>query len=246
MNTQRKRKILIIGACGSIGQKILEKFLVNEPNSVYFAGTRNRNILSKMKKKFKMNKIQFFSIDLSKKINKTFIYYAKKNKFDVFINASGSINRKKFLKEKYHDWQKIINVNLNSPMQVIKCILPNMIKNKYGKIINFTSQVIIKTHKAASPSYEVSKAGLLSLNRHLAENFSKYNINFNTIMPGTIESKMQDTMTLKEFNNIKKKIPQNRLGKPDEVAELVFFLCSEKASYINGANINISGASLLD
>ena len=74
----------------------------------------------------------------------------------------------------------------------------------------------------------------------------KYNINSNTVMPGTIKSKMQDTIPVKDFNNIKKNIPQNRLGKPEEVAELVFFLCSENASYINGASINISGASLLD
>lgn len=243
---QNVRKILILGACGSIGIKILEKFLAQEPNSVYFICTRDRIIASKIKKKFKISKIKFISIDLSKKVNKIFLNFVKKNKIDIFINASGSINRKKFLKESYNDWQKIININLNSPMQIIKSILPYMMKNKYGKIINFTSQVIKKTHNAASPSYEVSKAGLLSLNRYLAKNFSKYNINSNTVMPGTIKSKMQDTIPVKDFNNIKRNIPQNRIGKPEEVAELVFFLCSENASYINGASINISGASLLD
>jgi 3-oxoacyl-[acyl-carrier protein] reductase len=242
----KKRKILIIGACGSIGYKILEKFLYNEPESIYFVCTRNNLSKKKIKSKFIMSKIHFLNIDLSKKIKKNFISYIKNKKIDIFINASGDVNREKFLKEKYNDWQKIININLSSPMQIIQSLLPNMIKNKYGKIINFTSQVIRKTHNAASPSYEVSKAGLLSLNRYVAKNFSKYNINSNTIMPGTIKSKMQNTMSFMQLNDIKKNIPQNRLGQPEEVAELAFFLCSEKASYINGASINISGASLLD
>jgi 3-oxoacyl-[acyl-carrier protein] reductase len=243
---QNIRKILILGACGSIGIKILEKFLDHEPNSIYFICTRNRIITSKIKKKFKMNKIKFLSIDLSKNVNKIFINFVKKNKIDVFINASGSINRKEFLKERYYDWQKVVNVNLNSPMQIIKSILPHMVKKKYGKIINFTSQVVKTTHSAASPSYEVSKAGILSLNRYLAKKYAKYNINFNTIMPGTIESKMQESMSKKDLNNIKKEIPQNRLGTPEEVADLVYFICSDKGSYINGASINISGASVLD
>ena len=65
-------------------------------------------------------------------------------------------------------------------------------------------------------------------------------------MPGTIKSKMQESMSKRELNNIKKVIPQNRLCSPEEVADLVFFICSDKASYINGASINISGASVLD
>jgi len=242
----KKRKILILGACGSIGNKILEKFLLNEPNSVYFICIQNRFDANKIKKKFKMNNINILNIDLSKKITKKTISSIKNKKIDVFINASGTVNREKFLKEKYSNWQKVIYVNLNSPMQIIQSILPNMIKNKYGKIINFTSQVIKNTHSAASPSYEVSKAGLLSLNRYVAKNFSKYNINSNTVMPGTIKSRMQSTMSIYQLNDIKKNIPQNRLGQPEEVAELVFFLCSENASYINGASINISGASVLD
>ena len=139
-----------------------------------------------------------------------------------------------------------MNVNLNGPMKLIKSILPNMIKNKYGKIINFTSQVIKKTHSAASPSYEISKAGLLSLNRYLSNNFAKHNINFNTVLPGTIKSHMQKNISEQDFNKIKKEIPQKRLGTPEEIAELVFFLCSDEASYINGASINISGGSILD
>lgn len=246
MQAKNKRKILILGACGSIGSKILEKFLENEKKSNYIACYKKKNPIYIIKKKFKENNIKFIQVDLLKKNNKKFFNYIKENKIDVFINASGAINRKSFLKEKFADWNAIMNVNLNMPMQIIKIILANMIKNNYGKIINFTSQVIKKTHTAASPSYEVSKAGISSLNRYLAKNFSKYNINFNTIMPGTIKSNMQKTMSKKNLKNIKIKIPQKRLGSPEEVAELVFFLCSEKASYINGASINISGASLLD
>lgn len=242
----KKRNILILGALGTIGIKILEKFIKKEPHSVYFLFEKNNKELNKIYKKFKFFKIKLFSLDLSKKVNQAKIKNIKNYKIDVFINASGDINRKKFLEENDAEWSRIMNVNLNNPMKLIKAILPNMIKNKYGKIINFTSQVIKKTHSAASPSYEISKAGLLSLNRYLCKNFAKHQINFNTIMPGTIKSEMQRNISKLDFNKIKKDIPQKRLGNPEEVAELVFFLCSEEASYINGASINISGGSILD
>lgn len=242
----KNRNILILGACGSIGIKILEKFLENEKQSNYIVCYNNKKLIYKIKKKFKKNKIKFIYLNLLNKNNRKFLNYIKRCQIDIFINASGAINRKGFLKEKISDWNSIMDINLNMPMQIIKIIIKNMIKKKYGKIINFTSQVIKKTHPAASPSYEVSKAGILSLNRHLAKKFAKYNINFNTIMPGTIKSNMQNSMSKKDLSNIKKEIPQERLGNPVEVADLVFFLCSENASYINGASINISGASLLD
>jgi len=246
MHHKKKRNILILGACGSIGIKILEKFLENEKQSNYIACYNNYKLIFKIKKKFVTNKIEFIHLNLLNKNNRNFFDYIKKYKIDIFINASGAINRKGFLNEKISDWNSIMDINLNMPMQIIKVILGNMIKNNYGKIINFTSQVVKKTHPAASPSYEVSKAGMLSLNRHLAKKFAKYNINFNTIMPGTIKSNMQNSMSNKDLNSIKKEIPQKRLGNPEEVANLVFFLCSESASYINGASINISGASVLD
>jgi 3-oxoacyl-[acyl-carrier protein] reductase len=246
MGLKKKRNILILGACGSIGNKILEKFLENERHSHYIACYHKHNFLFKFKKKFKGNNIEFISLDLKKKNNNKFFNYIKNNKIDVFINASGAINRKEFFKEKFSEWSDIMDINLNIPMKIIKILLAKMIKNNYGKVINFTSQVVKKTHSAASPSYEVSKAGMSSLNRYLAKKFAKYNINFNTIMPGTIKSRMQNSMSKKDINNIKKEIPQNRLGSPEEVADLVFFICSDKASYINGASINISGASILD
>jgi 3-oxoacyl-[acyl-carrier protein] reductase len=246
MGLKKKRNILILGACGSIGNKILEKFLENERQSHYIACYHKHNLLFKFKKKFKGNNIEFISLDLKKKNNNKFFNYIKNNKIDVFINASGAINRKEFFKEKFSEWSDIMDINLNIPMKIIKILLAKMIKNNYGKVINFTSQVVKKTHSAASPSYEVSKAGMSSLNRYLAKKFAKYNINFNTIMPGTIKSRMQNSMSKKDINNIKKEIPQNRLGSPEEVADLVFFICSDKASYINGASINISGASILD
>ena len=246
MILREHRNILILGASGTIGIKILENFIKKEPDSYYFLFVKNAKELKKISIKFNFPKIKVFLLDLSKKIGKKYIKNIHNYKIDVFINASGDINRKQFLKESDMEWNRIINVNLNSPMKLIKNILPNMIKNKYGKIINFTSQVVVKTHSAASPSYEISKAGLLSLNRHLSKNFAKYNINFNTIMPGTIKSEMQKDISEQDFNKIKKGIPQKRLGTPEEVAELVFFLCSEKASYITGASINISGGSILD
>lgn len=246
MIIKKKRNILILGVAGTIGIRILEKFIKKEPHSIYFLFVKNNKDLKIIHKKFNFFKKKLFTLNLAKKISKKTIKNIQNFKIDVFINATGDINRKNFFEENDADWNRIINVNLNNPMKLIKAVLPNMIKNNYGKIINFTSQVIKKTHSAAAPSYEVSKTGLSSLNRYLSKNFAKHNINFNTIMPGTIKSKMQKDISKLDFNKIKKDIPQKRLGTAEEVAELVFFLCSKEASYINGASINISGGSILD
>jgi 3-oxoacyl-[acyl-carrier protein] reductase len=101
-------------------------------------------------------------------------------------------------------------------------------------------------HPNAGPSYEISKSALVALSRHIAFNYAKYNIRSNIISPGTIKSKMQSTMKKNILLNIKKIIPLQRFGKPVEIAKLVKFLLSNESSYITGADIKISGGSILD
>ena len=246
----KKKTILILGSTGSLGSSIAKKFLneknVNKKYEIILTST-NKKKFNKIFNHYSNFDITYFNFNFLKysETNK-FIKFLKKKKIDILINATGSINRSDFTKETLKKWNQILDINLNIPMEIIKIVLKKMIKNKYGKIINFSSQVARNYHPFASPSYEVSKSAIMALNRHLTKKFSKYNINFNTLVPGTISSKMQKTMSKKQVLKIKQNIPQKRLGKPDEIAELVFFLTSDKASYINGASINISGGSIVD
>ncbi len=245
-----KKTILILGSTGSLGSSIAKKFL-NEKNFIkkyeIILTSTNKKKFNKTFFNYSNSNIKYFNFNLLKYSKKNiFIKFLKKKKIDIFINATGAINRSDFRNETLKKWNEILDINLNIPMEIIKIILKKMIKNRYGKIVNFSSQVARNSHPFASPSYEVSKSAILALNRHLTKKYSKFNINFNTLVPGTISSKMQKTMSKKQLSKIKQSIPQKRLGDPNEIAELVFFLTSDKAAYINGASINISGGSIID
>jgi 3-oxoacyl-[acyl-carrier protein] reductase len=101
-------------------------------------------------------------------------------------------------------------------------------------------------HPSASPSYEVSKAGMIALTRHLAFHYAKYNICVNAIAPGSIDTDLPKSMSTEARQRLKNAIPLQRLGDPEEVGSLALFLASDDSNYITGATINISGGSLMD
>ena len=101
-------------------------------------------------------------------------------------------------------------------------------------------------HPSASPSYEVSKAGMVALSRHLALRYAKYNVCVNSIAPGSIDTDLPKSMSDDARQKLKEAIPLGRLGEPMEVGELALFLASNNSNYISGANINITGGSLMD
>ncbi len=244
-----KKTLLITGAGGEIGFNTFIK-LVNEEYFV-IASSKNKNKFYKQIKamKVKQKNYTFVPIDLSN-LKSTENTINKLNKkyglISYYVNCAGIVNRKNFLDENYEEYEKVINVNHNAQMLIIKHLLPSMIKNKFGKIVNLSSQMAKIPHPNAAPSYEISKSSTNTLTRHLVSHYSKYNINFNIVSPGTIKSPMQKTMKKKKLEELKNNIPSKRLGDASEVADLISFLLSNKSNYINGAQININGGSLLD
>jgi NAD(P)-dependent dehydrogenase (short-subunit alcohol dehydrogenase family) len=124
--------------------------------------------------------------------------------------------------------------------------LKYMKEKNVGKIVNISSSAGRSTSELGGVHYTTSKAAVLGLTRHLAREAAPYNINVNSICPGLIDTPMiKETTTNEELEKWKNTIPMGRLGEPEGVAELVLFLVSEASSYINGATIDINGASLL-
>jgi NAD(P)-dependent dehydrogenase (short-subunit alcohol dehydrogenase family) len=121
-----------------------------------------------------------------------------------------------------------------------------MKKQKSGKIVNISSTAGRSTSELGGAHYTASKAAVLGFTRHLAREAAPYNINVNAICPGLIDTPMiRETTTPEELLAWKKAIPMGRLGTPQEEADLVLFLVSEASAYINGATIDLTGASLL-
>ena len=139
------------------------------------------------------------------------------------------------------DWDKVIDINLKGVFNCTKSVIPNMLKNKSGKIINITSVVGISGNPGQS-NYSASKAGIIGLTKSIAKEYGAKGINVNAIAPGFIETDMVQNIDSKKFLE---NISLGREGKPDDISSLVCFLCSNDADYITGQVICIDGGLII-
>ncbi|WP_343189305.1 3-oxoacyl-ACP reductase FabG [Buchnera aphidicola] len=235
-----KKNILITGANKGIGEYIA-KILSNEKNNI-IGTSRSSKGINKINKYLK-NKGKGIILNIEKKKDikkKIKIIYKKFKTIDILINNAGIIKDSCFLKMKKKNWKKVLNVNLNSNFYLLKKILPNMIKNKYGRII-FIGSIIGSIGNIGQTNYATSKSGLIGLNKSIALEVAKYGITSNIISPGYIQTNINKHLNKKQKKKILSKIPMKRFGKKKEIAYAVKFLISNKASYITGQNLHING-----
>jgi acetoacetyl-CoA reductase len=139
------------------------------------------------------------------------------------------------------DWYAVINTNLNSVFNVTRQVIEGMIERGWGRIVNMSSVNALKG-QFGQTNYSAAKAGMHGFTKALAQEVVKKGVTVNTISPGYIGTKMV-TAIPKEIldSKILPQIPTGRLGKPDEVAGLIIYLCSDEAAFVTGANISING-----
>jgi 3-oxoacyl-[acyl-carrier protein] reductase len=167
-------------------------------------------------------------------------------KIDILVNNAGINMRIPTLKLQPEDWQKVINTNLNGTFYSCTAVLPYMIKQHYGKIINVSSTTSKTPHRNASPSYGASKAGVNYLTQHLALEMAKYKICINAVCPGPIETDMSNQWSDEYREQVLSRIPLGRLGVPQDVADAVLFLASNMSDFITGESININGGTYMN
>ncbi len=161
----------------------------------------------------------------------------RKGRVDILVNNAGLRDDKLLVMMKKDAWQRVIDTNLTSFYNLTKPVVKNMLKNRFGRIVNITSTAG-EMGNQGQVNYSASKAGLIGATKALAREIGKRNITVNAVSPGFIETSMLEGMDKSE---IAKTIPAGRLGRPDEIAHAVAFLCSDKASYINGQVIGVNG-----
>lgn len=164
-------------------------------------------------------------------------------KIDVLVNNAGVTKDALILRMKEKDWDRVIDINLKGIFNTSKACAKYMIKRKQGKIINISSIVGIYGN-AGQVNYAASKAGILGFTKSLAKELGSRGITVNAVAPGFIKTDMT-TSLLEKDTDITSKIPLKRLGSPQDVANLVAFLASEKADYITGQIIAIDGGMTL-
>ena len=233
------KKALITGATGGIGLEIC-KFLGND-HEIYILG-RNEEKLENLSNKFSFIN-DYFVCDISD--NKSLAYFfdkisIKNLQIDVLVNNAGVTDDSLFLRMDLKKWNKVINTNLNSNFMISNFFSKQMIKKKWGRIVNITS-VVGHTGNAGQSNYTASKAGVIGMTKSIAMELAKRNITVNSISPGFIDTEMTASLSDEQKDFIKNKIPLARIGKPEDVAYCVKFLVSDQANYITGKTIHVNG-----
>ena len=244
MNSLKNKNIIVTGASGGIGSSIVEKLYENGSN-ILATGTKDEK-LEELKKKFNNIKTLKFDISEHQKIEE-FINNATEvlgGSLDCIINNAGITKDNLTIRMSLEEWMKVIDINLTSTFLMCKYSIKKMLKNKSGKIINITS-VVGHTGNVGQANYTASKAGIVAMSKSLAIEYAKKNINVNCISPGFISTAMTDQIEDKHKEAIIAKIPSNRLGKPQDIANAVIFLCSDQSDYINGETMHVNGGMYL-
>lgn len=172
---------------------------------------------------------------------KTVINEVKKfKKIDILVNSAGINPSKTFMELSNKNWQDIFDVNIMGTVNFSKAIIPQMIKRRFGKIINIAS---IKGYANISgkPAYAASKAAIIRITSSMAEEFAPYNILINAVAPGFTETEMTKKTLSPKIQSQIDKIPLKRMAKPEEIAETILFLASNKSNYTTGQTFIVDG-----
>ena len=165
----------------------------------------------------------------------------KFGKIDIFINNAGiaGINTS-VIDYPIEEWNKVIDLNLNAVFYCCKSVVPFMIKNKYGRIVNIAS-IAGKEGNPNASAYSTSKAGVIGLTKSLGKELASYNIAVNCVTPAVAKTRIFDQMTKEHIDYMLSKIPRNRFAKVEELASLVTWLSSEENSFTTSAVYDLSG-----
>jgi acetoacetyl-CoA reductase len=159
---------------------------------------------------------------------------------DFLINNAGITLDKTLRKMSSDDWHNVINVNLSGAFNMTKAVLEHMIERGSGRVINISS-VIGSTGNIGQANYAASKAGLFGFTKSLALETANKGITANVVAPGFIATEMVSAMPEEALKKVVDKIPTKRLGKPEEVARVVKFLCEDESGYVTGAAWHVNG-----
>lgn len=241
---------IITGSSGAIGIEVLKTFV---ENGYYVTAQYNKNrasidaLILQLEKegiKDRINVVQADFLDISQ-VERLYNEHIKVFKtVDVLINNAGVDFYSLAQDVCCEDYDRVVNINERAPIMLSALVLKNMIEQKFGKVL-FVSSIWGASGGSFESLYSASKSSLIGYTKALAKEVGPSNINVNCICPGVIESPMNEGYSQEEMQDIIDRTPISRIGKPQDVAELLLFLASERASFITGQTITIDGGFTL-
>jgi 3-oxoacyl-[acyl-carrier protein] reductase len=167
------------------------------------------------------------------------------NKVDILVNNAGITRDILAMRMKRADWDDVLSTNLTGAFLLTQALMMQMVKNRWGRIINITS-VVGETGQAGQANYAASKAGLIGLTKSLARELASRTITVNAVAPGYIETAMTAILTDDQKNAMTQFIPLARAGTDQDIANAVAFLASEEAGYITGHTLDVNGGMYMN
>ena len=236
------RVAIVTGGAQGFGLAITKKIIQSGGKVVIW--DIDNDAIQKTKKELDSNNFDFQLVDVTdfKAIENSIKELENKfGKIDIFVNNAGitGVNAKVW-DYPIEEWKKVIELDLNSTFYCCKAIVPHMIKNNYGRIINIAS-IAGKEGNPNASAYSSAKAGVIGLTKSLGKELADKNIAVNCVTPAAAKTRIFDQMTDEHINYMLSKIPRNRFAKIDELASLVCWLASEENSFSTAAVFDLSG-----
>ena len=238
----KDRVAIVTGGAQGFGLAITERFI--EAGAKVIIWDVDENAAKKAVTKIKSEKVSYQIVDVTnfEIINKNLLDTEKSHKkIDIFINNAGMAGLNTTVADyPLDEWKKIMDLNLNSVFYCCKAVVPFMIKNDYGRIVNIAS-IAGKEGNPNASAYSTSKAGVIGLTKSLGKELAQKNIAVNCVTPAAAKTRIFDQMTEEHINYMLSKIPRNKFAKVEELASLVTWLASEENSFSTAAVFDLSG-----
>jgi 3-oxoacyl-[acyl-carrier protein] reductase len=240
----KDKVVLVTGSAQGIGRAIALKFAKEGAKIALNDIEAQKENLEKVKEEIERlgSRANCYFADITKyeEVEKMMKEIEKDfGRLDVLVNNAGIIKDATLAKMSVEDWKKVIDVDLNGVFNCTKAALPLIIANQ-GNIISISS-IVGERGNYGQTNYAAAKAGIIGFTKSLAKELGRFGVRVNAIAPGFIETKMAESVPEEIKVMVKRLTALGRFGKPEEVANLVYFLASEEASFITGAIINIDG-----
>jgi len=237
----KNRTAVVTGGAQGFGYEITKRFLDSGAEVIIW--DIDKKAIDEALKNFSNSKCSHQIVDVTNfnDVIKNVEKLTDKKNIDIFVNNAGVAGKNAKVWDYPNDeWLKVINLNLNSIFYCCKAIVPHMIKNNYGRIVNISS-IAGKEGNPNASAYSASKAGVIGLTKSLGKELADKNISVNAVTPAAAKTKIFNQITEEHINYMLSKIPRKRFAKVNELASLVSWLASEENSFSTAAVFDLSG-----
>ena len=237
----KNRTAIVTGGAQGFGYSIVKRFL--ESGAKVIIWDVDKKFIDLAIKESNSKNLEFQIVDVTNfdQVQKSFEEISSKQKIDIFVNNAGIAGaNEKVWNYKNEEWLRVLNLDLNAVFYCCKVVVPHMIKNNYGRIVNIAS-IAGKEGNPNASAYSTAKAGVIALTKSLGKELADKNIAVNCVTPAAAKTRIFDQMTQKHIDYMLSKIPRNRFVKVEELASLVCWIASEENSYTTGAVFDLSG-----